>query len=317
MKVFHLLMAAILCVSITSYSQSYEFSVKDFNDFKDSARDNREVPMKIYHPSGKGVKGPFPVVVFSHGLGGSKDGYSYLGGYWAGHGIVSVHVQHHGSDGELLKDGKLNAMLQMTKAMSNPENIVNRPKDISFAIDKLAELNASDPDLKGLMDMNALGVAGHSFGAYTTLAVAGQLVGGKQSFHDQRAKAAIEMSAPGRIRAGDIEKSYSPISIPMMHMTGTDDKMPGSASPEDRLLPYQNIKASNQYLIVFDGGEHMLFSGRREKSPEDIANHLLIQKATTAFWLAFLKGEKKSLAYLNSPEGLKADLVARASFERK
>ena len=65
-------------------------------DWQDSARD-RSVPVKIYYPE-KGT-GPFPVVLFSHGLGGSRNGYSYLGEHWASHGYVSVHLQHVGSDG--------------------------------------------------------------------------------------------------------------------------------------------------------------------------------------------------------------------------
>jgi predicted dienelactone hydrolase len=31
-----------------------------------------DIPLKIYHPGGGA--GPFPVVVFSHGLGGSREG---------------------------------------------------------------------------------------------------------------------------------------------------------------------------------------------------------------------------------------------------
>ena len=34
------------------------------------------MPVKIYYPDGTG--GPFPVVIVSHGLGGSRDGYEFL-----------------------------------------------------------------------------------------------------------------------------------------------------------------------------------------------------------------------------------------------
>ena len=57
---------------------------------------NREVPAKIYFP--KIGRGPFPVIIFSHGLGGSRDGYEYLGRHWASYGYISVHLQHKGSD---------------------------------------------------------------------------------------------------------------------------------------------------------------------------------------------------------------------------
>src|SRR5262245_28292172 len=64
-------------------------------DWTDTAR-HRKVPVKIYYP--KTGHGPFPVIIFSHGLGGSRENYEYLGHHWASHGYVSVHVQHLGSD---------------------------------------------------------------------------------------------------------------------------------------------------------------------------------------------------------------------------
>src|SRR5579863_6163408 len=71
-------------------------------EWQDASRD-REVPVKIYYPTNGA--GPFPVIIFSHGLGGSREGYAYLGEDWVAHGYVSVHVQHHGSDQGIFKDG--------------------------------------------------------------------------------------------------------------------------------------------------------------------------------------------------------------------
>src|SRR4051812_39599848 len=64
-------------------------------EWRDAKR-QRDVPAKIYFP--KDATGACPLIVFSHGLGGTRDGYEYLGRYWASHGYVSVHVQHLGSD---------------------------------------------------------------------------------------------------------------------------------------------------------------------------------------------------------------------------
>src|SRR5438094_652536 len=61
----------------------------------DKERD-RDVPVKIYYPEKSDA--PAPAIIFSHGLGGSRDGYEYLGQHWAGCGFVSVHLQHLGSD---------------------------------------------------------------------------------------------------------------------------------------------------------------------------------------------------------------------------
>lgn len=322
------LLASLLLLAFQSYAQdflapAFKVASMEFNDFKDASRDNRPVPMKVYYP--ENLKGPLPTIIFSHGLGGSMEGYEYLGSYWAARGMLCVHVQHKGSDSELIKGGPLRSVIGAKKALMNLDNALDRPKDVSFAIDKILELSANDHILKGLADPNAIGVAGHSFGAFTALASAGMRVGGKKDLSDKRVKAAIEMSAPGKTRAKDAEEEvYSSIAIPMMHFTGTEDKATiiGLADdPKDRLIPFQRIKAPNQYLIVFDGGEHMLFSGRvrkgKSETPEEAKRHELIQRACAAFWFAFLKGDKQALEYLNSESGLKAALAAEASLERK
>lgn len=53
----------------------------------------RPLPLKIYYPQQE-HPGGYPVVIFSHGSGGSKDGYSYLGRFWAENGYVVIHATH-------------------------------------------------------------------------------------------------------------------------------------------------------------------------------------------------------------------------------
>jgi hypothetical protein len=108
----------------------------------------------------------------------------------------------------------------------------------------------------------------------------------------------------------------------MMHFTGSADAMPGGSDPADRLIPFKSIGATNQYLIVFDGGKHMLFSGRKGRDSDeakDPKRHELIQKASAAFWMAYLKGDAKALEYLKSDsmDGLKAALGNEAYIQRK
>ena len=103
----------------------------------DKKRD-RDVPVKIYYP--KDVKGPVPLIIFSHGLGGSRDGYSYLGNEWASHGYVSAHVQHLGSDTAALKTAMTGGLQEALK----PYAASNRIVDIYYAIGALDHMNG-DP----------------------------------------------------------------------------------------------------------------------------------------------------------------------------
>src|SRR5262245_32918461 len=139
------LFALFLCVQLASaetnaapqrYASagSYEVEVTTV-DWVDAKRD-RNVPARIYSP--KTSNGPFPVIIFSHGLGGSRDGYAYLGQHWASHGYVSVHIQHIGSDDAVWKDTETKDRLAaMRRAAMNPSNSINRPLDVSFAIDQM------------------------------------------------------------------------------------------------------------------------------------------------------------------------------------
>jgi predicted dienelactone hydrolase len=272
-------------------------------DWKDGKRD-RDVPVRLYVPKGAG---PFPVIVFSHGLGGSRRGYAYLGKHWASHGYVCVHMQHKGSD-EAVWSGSKQPMADMRKAARDPANILNRPLDVRFTIDQLVKLN-KEGKLKGRLDLEKIGLAGHSFGAYTTLAAAGQvfaLPGGKTaSLSEPRLKAAIAMSPNAPPAKTDRAKAFAAIRIPMYHLTGTRDDGVGitEAKPADRRVPYDNLRKAARYLLVLDGGDHMVFSGGsrlkggRKKDPLYLD---LIRMSTTAFWDAHLKDDQKARAWLTT-----------------
>jgi len=266
----------------------------------DAGRRNRPVPVKVYLPA-KAPK-PAPVVVFSHGLGGSREGYEYLGRHWASHGYVSVHLQHLGSDAAVWRGKRgAEAMAAMRRAAADRRNAVNRPRDVSFAIDELTRLNRGDAQFKGRLDLKRIGMAGHSFGAYTTLAAVGQSFGRRgMTLGDKRIKAAIPMSAPVATR-GDLDKAYGGIVVPCLHMTGTrDSSIIGKTTIAQRRLPFDHSKSCRRYMVTFAGGDHMVFSGvrRRGDGSKDSRFHDLIRQSTTAFWDAYLKRDAKAEGWL-------------------
>ncbi len=301
-------------------------------DWVDASR-SRTVPVRIYYPA-EGA-GPFPVIVFSHGLGGSRDGYSYLGERWASRGYVSVHPQHVGSDSAILRS--LRPLKALRDAAADPRNAVNRPEDITFVLDTLTRLNSSQGfPLRGRLDMGRVGVGGHSFGAYTALASAGRTfvlpTAGRASFGDPRIRACVAMSAPVQDRERDCP-GYGTIRIPCLHMTGTQDQSPfglgqpkahagesvvGGTPAAFRRVPFDCIGAPGQYLVVFQGGDHMVFSGRalERPRPTDPVFQKLILEATTAFWDAYLKGDRKAVAWL-AEGGFEGALGSSGTFEKK
>jgi predicted dienelactone hydrolase len=272
-------------------------------DWLDAAR-HRNMPVKIYYPqAGTGL---LPVIIFSHGLGGSRDGYEYLGRYWAAHGYVSVHLQHLGSDAAVWQDqpvAELKSRLRQSAA--NLDNAANRPADVSFAIDRLEKLNLETSPLKNRLDLARLGVAGHSFGAFTTLAVAGQVFiapGDREiSYGDPRIKAAVAMSAPVPARKNTLDRAFGKIKIPILHLTGTEDSSPiGETHPSERRVPFDHIHGADQYLLTLNGGDHMIFGGVSSTLPlaQQTRFKELICASATAFWDAYLKGEASAKTWL-------------------
>jgi pimeloyl-ACP methyl ester carboxylesterase len=283
--------------------------------------------VKAYVPvSGKG---PFPAVLFSHGLGGSRESYAYLGKHWASHGFVSVHVQHAGTDKRIFSS-RLDAAVAMRDAVRNRENLAHRPLDVRFALDRILE-GGGDPDSRwaGLVDRDRLGIAGHSMGAATALACAGRLFGEGESdgqdLSDRRFRACLAMS-PSSGGPESSRAAYRGFFVPSMHMTGTHDDSPiGGTKREHRRVPFDSIPAGVRFLLMFKGLDHMAFSDLRLPADKEWKNmprlprriigrffygapnregkhdpffHAMIRMAGTAFWDAFLRMRQETRAWM-------------------
>lgn len=260
--------------------------------WKDSARD-REIPYRIFAP--ENATGRCPVIIFSHGLGGTREGYGHLGRFWSSNGYVVIHIQHHGSDDAAWR-GQKDRLQGMKAAAANLQNAIDRPRDVSVAIDHLADLDAAG-GLKGRIDTNRIGVAGHSFGAFTVLAVAGQGFGPRaRSLGDSRVSCGIAMSSPAP--RGENSGGYDRIKIPLFHMTGTaDTSVINDTKAEDRRIPFDGMKGVDRYLLTLAGGDHMVFAGRGPLG-EDAKAQGAILTGSLAFWDAYLRGDEKAKKWL-------------------
>jgi predicted dienelactone hydrolase len=196
-------------------------------------------------------------------------------------------------------------MEAMRMAVKDLRNSVNRPLDVRFALDQLEKANRQPGPLEKRLDLSRIGMAGHSFGAGTTLAVVGEVFiarsGREFSLPDPRIKAAIAMSPPAPRDRQQWAKAFGDIKIPCLHMTGTLDDSPiGDTKAKDRRVPFDHITATDQYLVTFSGGDHMIFSGRERLSGggQDALFQELIRAATTALWDAYLKDDDRAKRFL-------------------
>lgn len=261
------------------------FSTMDF-DWRDEAR-GRSVPVRLYLPDGAQAGKPVPLVVFSHGIGGSRMGYSYLGRYWASQGYASLHLQHVGSDRNLWVGNPFGLVGRLHDAAQDKEAIA-RVLDLHFALDQLL----AGP-LAARVDANRIVAAGHSYGANTTLLAAGAQVeraGQKLDFRDPRIKAAIILSAPPFYGESDPAKILAGITVPTLHVTATEDiiRIPGYYSgANDRVAVFDATGSPRKALAVFSGGSHSMFTDR--SGTGGMALNPKVKEATRALSLAFLK----------------------------
>jgi dienelactone hydrolase len=286
-------------------------------ELRDHAR-NREVPLRIYAPAGAG---PFPVILFSHGLGSSRFAYGYLLRSWASHGFAVLTPTHLGSDASILGGRGLMPFRRLRQSMADPANWEARPRDLSFLIDSLPNLALLAPALAGRLDAARVGVGGHSFGGYTAGLVAGAKVrfpGEKQdrSYRDERPRAFVCISPPGLGDRGLFEGAWSAIERPLLEITGTLDNGSFDGEPwEWRLGPFRELPPGHKRCVVLEGADHLHFAGGTVKSPATEAMKAAVEEATLSFWRAWLEGEVGAEARIDervlSREGLRVTVEKR------
>lgn len=265
------------------------------------ARRNRDIPVRVYLPANEK---PAPVVLFSHGLGGSRAGSKFLGEHWAARGYVAVFVQHPGSDETVWKEAAPEQRMAALREAASLENFARRVHDIRAVLDQLETWNKSG-SLADRMDLEKVGMSGHSFGAITTEAVSGETfaVSGTK-LTDGRIRAAVIFS-PSVPASTTAEQAFGAVKIPWLLMTGTNDSAPiGVADAKSRLAVYPALHGAPKYQLVLDKAEHSVFTDRALPGDRETRNpnhHRAILAISTAFWDAYLRADKDALAWLNGP----------------
>ena len=260
-------------------------------DWSDPAR-KRDVPVRLYLPlasaATQAVRPPAPVVVFSHGIGGSRTGYRYLGEHFAAHGVASMHLQHVGSDRRVWTGGNVFSMVSRLQDAAQDREAIARALDLRFALDTLLA-----SDIAPRLDARRIVAAGHSYGANTALLAAGARVereGRIIDLRDPRVGAAIVISAPPFYGEGDPRPILAGVQVPSLHVTATADviNIPGYYSAaSDRVALFDAMGHKAKWLAVFEGGSHSMFTDRAGTGGALLNPQ--VKTATKELSLAFLK----------------------------
>jgi dienelactone hydrolase len=205
----------------------------------------------------------YPVVIMRGGASANVTNYSTLAEDLASHGYVVVGIDApYRTNVVVFPDGRV-----VTRARGNNPEAASGPSshsliellkawtaDIGFVLDRLEQLNSSDPSgkFKGLLDMTRVGVFGHSFGGSQSLQFCSE---------DARCKAGIDidgMPLGSVVQTGlhqpfmFLLSDHSHESDPESRRVRTDihsiyDRLP----PEGRLL--LEIRGANHFTFSDDG----------------------------------------------------------------
>lgn len=261
---------------------SAQFSSRSLS-FRDDSR-NRVVPVSIYwSPDAKG-RTPGPLVVLSHGFGADRFFLKYMAEHLASHGLTVVSIEHPGSNVQALMEMPLDPNIAETPSRLLPASeFLDRPRDVSFVLDRLAELSQGNTDYSGAFNTEDVTIIGHSLGGYTGLALAGakldlrslksfcqniqplgvspadwlqcaavDLPEQQADLSDPRIKQVIAMNTlTGQLfgKAG-----LSEVKVPTLLLTGTQDGV--TPTLEHQLEPFEQL-AGPKYLLAVIGGTHL------------------------------------------------------------
>jgi dienelactone hydrolase len=214
---------------------------------------------------------PYPLIVFSHGLGASPQDYLPLLKSWASAGYVVAAPLFP---------------LTSSATPGGPDagDVVNQPKDVSSVIGGvLSAAAAPTGTLAGMVDPNEVGVAGHSNGGVTTLGLIANTC-----CHDPRVRAAVVMAGTTvGFPSGVYDYKDTP---PVLLVHGTADQLiPYRSAP----LFYDAVKGPKG-IFTITGGSHDAAAGLVSPS----STHVIA--TTTDFFDTYLKGDTSALARMKT-----------------
>ncbi|MCL4728984.1 MAG: hypothetical protein KJ044_00930, partial [Planctomycetes bacterium] len=183
---------------------------------------------------------------------------------------------------------------QLAAAVMDMDECVARRDDLSFLMDEAVQWNDHHPKLAGRIDLDAIGVTGHSFGGGTAQWIGGAQLymdGDYDSVRDSRVKAILPLAGGGTPDTQGWSPwfgndSFEDLKIPCMHIVGTDDDWLG------RKGSYNNAPKGDQFYVALQNVDHFDFTdaGDAKHTRKASANRIIAALAT-AFFGRYLKGD--------------------------
>ena len=281
-------------------------------------RRRRPLPVRLRWPADDAPMPPGgrPLVLFSHGLGGTRQGGEVWGSTWAAAGFVVLHLQHPGSDlAAVQREAPGFADLAGLRDAVSPQQLLQRLTDVVFVLDEVRRRHGAGLGRWPTVRPQGVGMSGHSFGAHTTLGVAGQAYPGYSGLKEARLAAFLALSPSAPALAAD--RAFAGITRPTLCVTGSrdGDVLGNGATPQRRLAAYAALPAGHKALLLLRDADHMSFAGQtgpgieirpREAVTRDLQprHHALVAAISADWWRSTLQGDAMATERLLRPGGL-------------
>jgi len=208
----------------------------------------RRITVEVWYPTADGpppgdhrdaallrAAAPYPLIIFVHGLSSFRLQSQSYTRHLASHGYVvaapDFPLTNLGSPGG-----------------ASIADLANQPEDVSFVIDRMLAFSGQPGHLmEGAVRPDAIGMTGHSFGAFTTLLT----VYGPH--RDERIAAALPIAGSGCVLS---EAMTAGVSVPIMVMIGSDDLLIPRAGNRHAY----ELAHAPRYWVELLGGNHVRFA---------------------------------------------------------
>ena len=204
-------------------------------------------PVENAPPAG----GPYPLVLFAHGLSGYPKGYGeFLAAIASGGYIVVAPVFPRSS--------------RFNPGGADAGDTGSQPGDLSFLIDTVVQLDA-DPQwpLANMVDSSRIAAIGHSNGAITVLGI-----GANSCCRDERVDAVVPMAGPPAPFEGEYDYTDTP---PILIIHGTKDPLILYATSPKLFNDISAIKG----LLTLEGADHGSWLGSDSDLFDDVVTTIL------------------------------------------
>ncbi|MGB3405453.1 MAG: alpha/beta hydrolase [Microcoleaceae cyanobacterium] len=281
------------------------------------------------------------VIVISHGLASDRSRFNALAEHLTSYGFAVAVPQHPGSDIQQLQ----NLLKGDSDQLFEEQQLIDRPLDISYLLDYLEDWNKTE--FSGQLNLDKVGVWGHSLGGYTGLALAGatlnfeqlqtdcvedsspinpslflqcralELPGRTYQLQDPRVQAVFLLNPINSSIFG--KTGLSQIQVPVMMTASSNDLL--APALLEQIQSFTWLKTPERYLALktrdhhfydvsgFEEAEQKLTPLGRLVSPSSRVTHSYVNALSVAFFQTYINQDNDYRPYLQAAYGNEITVV--------